>query len=74
MTICSFALHLIRNPSQLFSLLYQLSLKSRWLIVIAPGKQPEIKEGWGWRQWDIGAWNFVDEEETNPHIEILDDR
>ncbi|KAG8803869.1 hypothetical protein FRC17_006090, partial [Serendipita sp. 399] len=41
MTVCSFALHLVETPSQLYSLLTELSRKSRWLIVIAPHKKPE---------------------------------
>lgn len=42
MVICSFALHLVENPSDLFSLLWQLSLKSRWLVVLTPHKKPEV--------------------------------
>ncbi|KAJ3516599.1 hypothetical protein NLJ89_g1028 [Agrocybe chaxingu] len=56
MVVCSFALHLIENPSGLFALLSQLSLKARWLVVLAPHKKPEIKEGWGWRKWDVAKW------------------
>ena len=42
MVICSFALHLIETPSNLFTLLWQLSLKARWLIILAPHKKPEV--------------------------------
>jgi hypothetical protein len=42
MTVCSFALHLIESNSELFALLWELSTKSRWLIVIAPHKKPEV--------------------------------
>jgi hypothetical protein len=42
MVICSFALHLVESPSELFSLLWELSLKSRWLVVSAPHKRPEV--------------------------------
>jgi hypothetical protein len=42
MVICSFALHLVESSSQLFSLLWELSLKSRWLVVLAPHKKPEV--------------------------------
>lgn len=42
MVICSFALHLVENSSQLFSLLWELSLKSHWLVVLAPHKKPEV--------------------------------
>ncbi|KIJ55122.1 hypothetical protein M422DRAFT_41190 [Sphaerobolus stellatus SS14] len=55
MVICSFALHLI-EPSELFSLLWELSLKARWLVVLEPHKKPEIKDGWGWELWDSSAW------------------
>jgi len=56
MVICSFALHLIESPSELFALLWELSTKSRWLIILAPHKKPEIKDGWGWTKWNVGAW------------------
>jgi hypothetical protein len=42
MVICSFALHLVETPSQLFSLLWELSQKARWLIIIAPHKKPDV--------------------------------
>ncbi|KAF9485874.1 hypothetical protein BDN70DRAFT_823189 [Pholiota conissans] len=54
--VCSFALHLVENPSALFALLWQLSLKARWLVILAPHKKPEIKDGWGWCKWDVDAW------------------
>ncbi|KAH8114594.1 hypothetical protein DFH11DRAFT_173070 [Phellopilus nigrolimitatus] len=57
MVICSFALHLIESPSELFSLLWELSTKAKWLVVLAPHKKPEIKDGWGWTKWDVNAWN-----------------
>ncbi|CAL1713374.1 unnamed protein product [Somion occarium] len=57
MVICSFALHLIENPSELFSLLWELSTKCRWLVVLAPHKKPEIKPGWGWMKWDVETWS-----------------
>jgi hypothetical protein len=43
MVICSFALHLLEDSSGLFSLLWELSLKARWLVVLAPHKKPEVK-------------------------------
>lgn len=54
--VCSFALHLIENPSLLFSLLWELSTKAKWLLVLAPHKKPEIKDGWGWTKWDVASW------------------
>ncbi|KAJ3485980.1 hypothetical protein NLI96_g4562 [Meripilus lineatus] len=57
MTICSFALHLIESPSELFALLWELSTKCRWLVVLAPHKKPEIKLGWGWVKWDVDSWS-----------------
>ena len=42
MVICSFALHLVESTSLLFSLLWELSLKTRWLVVLAPHKKPEV--------------------------------
>lgn len=44
MVICSFALHLVENPSELFSLLWELSTYVRWLVVLAPHKKPEVSE------------------------------
>lgn len=71
MVVCSFALHLIEKPSELFALLWELrcvesaarvfrghncqcvvwssdaidiiSLKARWLVVLAPHKRPEVR-------------------------------
>ena len=42
MVICSFALHLVDSSSELFSLLWALSLKAKWLVVLAPHKKPEV--------------------------------
>lgn len=41
-TICSFALHLIDNPSELFAILWELSTKCRWLVVLSPHKRPNV--------------------------------
>jgi len=40
--ICSFALHLVLTPSELFALLYEMSGRATWLIVVAPHKKPEV--------------------------------
>jgi len=56
MVICSFALHLTDNSSELFALLWELSIKSRWFVILAPHKKPEIKDGWGWTKWNVHAW------------------
>ncbi|WWC91759.1 uncharacterized protein L201_006706 [Kwoniella dendrophila CBS 6074] len=61
MIICSFALHLVTSPSELFALLYELSGKAKWLIIIAPHKKPEIKETWGWSRYDIASWTAAGE-------------
>ncbi|KAL9711129.1 hypothetical protein Ac2012v2_005669 [Leucoagaricus gongylophorus] len=34
MIVCSFALHLIETPSELFTLLYGLSHRARWLLMV----------------------------------------
>lgn len=52
LTICSFALHLLTNPSELWALLQTLQYHTRYLVVIAPHKQPQIKEGWGFIRLD----------------------
>ncbi|KAJ9127827.1 hypothetical protein QFC24_000111 [Naganishia onofrii] len=56
LVICSFALHLVGDHSEMFSLLDELSRRAKWLVVLAPHKKPEIKEGWGWVRWDIATW------------------
>ncbi|KAI0051136.1 hypothetical protein FA95DRAFT_1486100 [Auriscalpium vulgare] len=72
MVICSFALHLIQTPSELFALLWELSTKCRWLVILAPHKKPEIKDGWGWVKWDIASWKECRITDTSG--EILSDR
>jgi len=82
--ICSFALHLLTEPSELFALLYELSTKCRWLAVIAPHKKPEIKDGWGWERWDLKNWNRAGEavyaggrggdDEVESELEIVRDK
>jgi len=42
MVVCSFALHLVQSPSELFSLLWELSTKASWLVVLAPHKKPQV--------------------------------
>ncbi|KAI9634156.1 uncharacterized protein MKK02DRAFT_38829 [Dioszegia hungarica] len=53
--ICSFALHLVPEE-EMFPICYELSRIGKWLVVIAPHKKPEIKEGWGWDRWDLLGW------------------
>jgi len=43
MVVCSFALHLLENPSELFALLWELSTKARWLVILAPHKKPDVR-------------------------------
>ncbi|KAF8558371.1 hypothetical protein OG21DRAFT_1586242 [Imleria badia] len=57
MVVCSFALHLVKSSSELFALLRELSTKAHWLVVLAPHKKPEIKDGWGWVKWDSESWS-----------------
>ena len=42
MVVCSFALHLIEDPSSLFALLWRLSAKARWLVILSPHKKPHV--------------------------------
>ncbi|KAG8691484.1 hypothetical protein FRC11_002957 [Ceratobasidium sp. 423] len=56
LVICSFALHLLTTPGSLYELLAALSYGARWLVVLEPHKKPEIKDGWGWTQWDVTTW------------------
>lgn len=71
LTICSFAMHLITSPSELWSCLDALSRKSKWLLIISPHKKPEIKNTvWGWSRWDTKKW----EQDDNDVAEILQER
>ncbi|OCF41372.1 hypothetical protein I317_04853 [Kwoniella heveanensis CBS 569] len=84
--ICSFALHLLTTPSELFALLYELSGKARWMVIIAPHKKPEVKETWGWSRFDIASWTAAgeaklyaggkggDDEEEETELEIVRDK
>ena len=47
--ICSFALHLC-SKEEIWGLLYALSLCSRWFVVLAPGKGPEVGADTGWER------------------------
>ena len=55
MVICSFALHLINDISELFALLWELSTKFRWLVIIAPHKKPEVSVYRNYAFFYIGA-------------------
>ena len=43
MVICSFALHLLESPSEIWALLTALSPQAKWLVVLEPHKKPEVK-------------------------------
>lgn len=47
--VCSFALHLCPK-GELWGLLYALSCAARWLVVLAPGKGPEVGGDAGWER------------------------
>ena len=47
--ICSFALHLCEE-SMLPTLLYQLSLKSKKLLILTPHKRPNCNNIFGWKE------------------------
>lgn len=47
--ICSFALHLC-SKGEIWGLLYALSLCSKWFVVLAPGKGPEVGADTGWER------------------------
>ncbi|KAJ8607265.1 hypothetical protein MRB53_040451 [Persea americana] len=71
LTICSFALHLVNNSSELWQCLDALSWKSKWLLIISPHKKPEIKNRvWGWTRWDTKTWT----EDDNDVAEIVQER
>ncbi|KAL7010021.1 hypothetical protein EMMF5_000040 [Cystobasidiomycetes sp. EMM_F5] len=62
MVISSFALHLLNESSQLWSLLTTLSRRSKYLVVLAPHKKPAIKDGWNWSRLD--PWTLSDMDES----------
>ncbi|KAF8635872.1 hypothetical protein AX15_000061 [Amanita polypyramis BW_CC] len=72
LVVCSFALHLIESSSELFSLLWELGTKARWLVVISPHKKPVIKDGWGWVKWNVDTWSVCQMNESTG--EFLHDR
>jgi len=41
--ICSFALHLLESPSEIWALLTALSQQAKWLVILEPHKKPEVK-------------------------------
>lgn len=61
MVICSFALHLLTESSQLWALLQSLSSRARYLVVLAPHKKPTIKDEWDWQRVDPWTWEDVDD-------------
>lgn len=71
LTICSFALHLITNNSELWSCLDALSRRSQWLLIISPHKKPEIKNGvWGWSRWNMKTW----QQDDSDTFEVVQER
>lgn len=60
LTICSFALHLLTNPSELWALLQTLQRRTQHLVVVAPHKLPHIKDGWGFVRVDPRTLADVD--------------
>jgi hypothetical protein len=74
MVICSFALHLIETPSELWALLMELSWKFRWLVILAPHKKPEMKDGWGWALWDPKSWREAESIRAEDSAQILLER
>jgi hypothetical protein len=43
MVICSFALHLLESPSEIWALLTALSPQAKWFVILEPHKKPEVK-------------------------------
>lgn len=62
--ICSFALHLLTESSQLWALLNALATRAKYLVVLAPHKKPSIKPEWGWLRIDPWTLEDVDEDST----------
>lgn len=45
-----------KMDSELFSLLWELSGRADWLVVLNTGKKPAIRDGSGWIRWDLSNW------------------
>jgi hypothetical protein len=45
-----------KMDSELFSLLWELSGRADWLVVLNTGKKPAIRDGSGWIRWDLANW------------------
>jgi hypothetical protein len=61
LAICSFALHLLTETSQLWALLSHLATRAKYLVVLAPHKKPNIKAEWGWNRVDPWTMAEVDD-------------
>ncbi|KAL7411202.1 hypothetical protein BDY24DRAFT_443361 [Mrakia frigida] len=45
-----------KMDSELFGLLWELSGRAEWLVVLGTGKKPVIRDGSGWVRWDLATW------------------
>ncbi|EPY53443.1 fungal protein [Schizosaccharomyces cryophilus OY26] len=68
LVICSFALHLLTDPSKLFATCYALATQCRWLLIVSPHKQPILKPEWGWIPWNIETWLPLDYGDNHDHV------
>lgn len=48
----------VEERSELFALLFELSLRAEYLLVLGLGKRPFIRDGQGWARWDLGNWKI----------------
>lgn len=70
LVIISFALHLLTETSQLWSLLSTLADRARYLVVLAPHKKPAIKPEWGWTRVDPWSLEEVDSEAPSDQKQV----
>jgi hypothetical protein len=70
LVVISFALHLLTETSQLWSLLSTLADRARYLVVLAPHKKPAIKPEWGWTRVDPWSLEEVDSEAPSDQKQV----
>ena len=70
------------SDGELFAVLWALSLRAKWLVIIGPHKRPHIKPQWGWTRYDLTNWTPADHaiyanavgEDEDVGLEVVQDR
>ncbi|CDZ98186.1 hypothetical protein [Phaffia rhodozyma] len=51
-----------KKKSEFWALLWELSLRAEWLVVLNTNKRPVIGESTGWARWDLANWRIARQE------------